>query len=162
MDFYDELLNRPPCRRVVAPNDTIDRIESTSQWWRCGRRRCDARESWRILEFMFDDSGRIEYKGLNLLLSPRSGRSIAPHDYPSPLIDTRIHLVSFLSAKWPRDPQIPTESFLSDLTPHYLSKFLHIFFSFLYLRKAECTAEGTKGKRFRSRPRRAMEKKERR
>jgi len=66
------------------------------------------------------------------LLSPRSGRSIAPRSDPSPLIDTRIHLVSFLSAKWPGDP--PAGSFLSDSTPRYLSKFLS-FFSFLYLRR---------------------------
>lgn len=59
--------------------------------------------------------------------SPRSERSIAPRGDPSPLIDTRIHLVSFLSAKWPGDPRIPTGSFLSDSTLRYLSKFLFFF-----------------------------------
>lgn len=100
-----------------------------------------ARGALTHLEFVPDDTGRIGVAGvlkttscLSLSLSFRTIYSSAWGD-PSSLMDTRIYLVSFLSAKWPGfRPRSRSVSFLSDSTPRYLSEFL----SFC-LRKAECT-----------------------
>lgn len=66
-----------------------------------------------VLEFAADNSGRIEEGSVSpssplslshlLFRSSTSFRaqSGVPREVPSSLTDTRIHLVSFLSAKWP-------------------------------------------------------------
>lgn len=93
---------------------------------------------------MPDDSGRIEYGVLTPFCPLVSGRSIAPRGNPSLLIDTRIYLVSFLSAKWPGDPRIPGWKF-SKRFYSVLFVQVPIFFLFPLPEESRMHDRGNKG-----------------
>jgi len=145
-------------RRVVAPGLMMRSIGSREH----EPTRQPQGRALTCPEFVLNDSGRIAGRvltrfGLSLPSPPLfpswllgsssvcSGRSVVPRaGDPSPLIDTRIHLVSFLSAKWPGSRP---GSFLSDSTARAICPRDLPFSLLSYLRKAECAqrAKGTKG-----------------